>query len=189
MSAAAGPSLERSLRIPVFGLDLRIEATFRSIFTNQLSDGPKPKFGKSSLKFHFFVVHFRYQNFDNLFTHSPEVVEGHALEAKLVHWSPPLVRAFRSPTCCGTTALIRKRPPMWRPSPVNVVSIVYARRRVGPLFFRRYAMKPTPMKPKSIMAQVEASGTAAVSVIVPVIFGSPRSILRSFTETVKLPPL
>src|ERR1700743_689798 len=32
---------------------------------------------------------------------------------------------------------------------------------VAPFCFRRYAMKPTPKKPRSIIAQVEGSGTAA----------------------------
>ena len=35
------------------------------------------------------------------------------------------------------------------------------------LFFRRNAMKPSPQKPRSIIAQVEGSGTAAVKVNVP----------------------
>ena len=35
-----------------------------------------------------------------------------------------------------------------------------ATRSPGPLRFRRYAKKPTPAKPKTIIAQVEGSGTA-----------------------------
>jgi hypothetical protein len=36
-----------------------------------------------------------------------------------------------------------------------------AMRNDAPFGFRRYAMKPSPQKPKIIIAQVEASGTAA----------------------------
>src|ERR1700722_19007668 len=39
-------------------------------------------------------------------------------------------------------------------------AVDYARRSDGPLCFPRYATKPTPMKPRIIMAQVEGSGTA-----------------------------
>jgi hypothetical protein len=41
-----------------------------------------------------------------------------------------------------------------------------AKRREGPrsACLRRYAMKPSPQKPRIIMAQVEGSGTAAVKV-------------------------
>jgi hypothetical protein len=42
-----------------------------------------------------------------------------------------------------------------------------ARRSAGPLLLRRYAMKARPTKPRIIMAQVEGSGTAAVSVVLP----------------------
>jgi hypothetical protein len=51
-----------------------------------------------------------------------------------------------------------------RPKAVSVFAIVQsvdqARRSDGPPCFRRYVMKPRPMKPRIIMAQVEGSGTA-----------------------------
>ena len=43
-----------------------------------------------------------------------------------------------------------------------ICAVDQARRSADPFCFRRYAMKPTPMKPKIIMAQVDGSGTAAM---------------------------
>ena len=44
----------------------------------------------------------------------------------------------------------------------ETLQLCQARESAAPFCFRRYAMKPTPQKPKIIIAQVEGSGTAAV---------------------------
>jgi hypothetical protein len=44
------------------------------------------------------------------------------------------------------------------------MNVVHAALNAG-FDFRRYARKPTPMKPRIIIAHVEGSGTAAVGVI------------------------
>jgi hypothetical protein len=54
--------------------------------------------------------------------------------------------------------------------PKVVLSVAWVRRdqttrSEGPLCLRRYAMKPTPKKPRIIIAQVDGSGTAVVRLV------------------------
>ena len=60
----------------------------------------------------------------------------------------------------GMSASGMRRQPKGRPKQDDVLD--QAQRGAAP--FRRYAMKPTPQKPRIIIAQVEGSGTPDTSV-------------------------
>jgi len=65
----------------------------------------------------------------------------------------------------GDIAAQKKKPPEGGFSISNPMIVDQAAIKVG-LDFRRYAMKPTPAKPRIIMAHVDGSGTPSVSVTV-----------------------
>jgi hypothetical protein len=74
-------------------------------------------------------------------------------------------RAFEARVGDVANSYRTKRPPEGGLS-VARCNADQAKRSAGPFRFRRYAMKPTPKKPRIIMAQVEGSGTAVVMPVV-----------------------
>jgi hypothetical protein len=77
--------------------------------------------------------------------------------------------SFRFPQCVSLRSGLNTRSCKQkdRPKTVSEEAGVQAARNARPFCFRRYAMKPTPKKPRITIAQVEGSGTAAMSVPVP----------------------